>query len=52
MPAHRPAGVTPADLATFERAEAYRRNIKQLCDGDLTHLERKQAEQRIIEELA
>ncbi len=35
-----------------ERAETYRRNVKRLCDGDLTHLERKQAEQRIIEELA
>ncbi len=36
----------------YQRAKSYWLNVHQLCDGDLTYLERKQAEQRLIDELA
>ncbi len=36
----------------YREAKAYWLNVHQLCDGDLTYLERKQAEQRLIDELA
>ncbi len=54
-PAPHQSGQRPLsvlDHAPLEPAYAYWLNVHQLCDGDLTYLERKQAEQRIIEELA
>ncbi len=48
MPARRATGTLPHDFAVAKR---YWLNVHQLCDGDLTYLERKQAEQRLIEEL-
>ncbi len=47
MPARR-AGTPAHDFAAAKR---YWLNVHQLCDGDLPWLERKQAEQRLIEEL-
>ncbi len=44
------AGKLIADF-TSRPALAYWLNVHQLCDGDLTYLERKQAEQRLIAEL-
>ncbi len=34
-----------------QKALEYWLNVRQLCDGDLTYLERKQAEQRLIDEI-
>ncbi len=51
MPARRAQASQLADSAPSKSPLEYWLNIRQMCDGDLAYLERKQAEQRVLVEL-